>query len=116
MVAMPVAAHHARIVLTTAASRDEAERIGRTLVEEHLAACATILPSATSIYRWEGNIESTSEALLLLKTETTRLDDLERRLNALHSYTTPEFLVLNVEAGSPAYLAWLADCLREPGA
>ncbi len=98
----------ARIVLTTAASRDEAERLANTLVEERLAACATLIPGAQSIYRWEGKIESSAETLLLLKTIDGRLAELEARLHALHSYTTPEFLVLQVDAGSRAYLEWLA--------
>ena len=101
----------ARIVLTTAASREEAERLANTLVEERLAACATLVAGAQSIYRWEGKIESSAETLLLLKTEASRLAELEARLHALHSYTTPEFLVLRVDAGSRAYLEWLAACL-----
>jgi len=103
----------ARIVLTTAASPDEAARLGRTLVEERLAACVTIVPAAQSIYRWKDQIESTVETLLLLKTEVDRLLALEARLVELHSYETPEFLVLAVEAGSQSYLAWLHTCLHE---
>lgn len=101
----------ARIVLTTVGSREEAERLANTLVEERLAACATLVAGAQSIYRWEGKIESSAETLLLLKTEASRLAELEARLHALHSYTTPEFLVLRVDAGSRAYLDWLAACL-----
>ena len=93
----------ARIVLTSAASREEAERLARTLVEERLAACATLIPGAQSIYRWEGKIESSAETLLLLKTEAGRLAEIEARLHALHSYTAPEFLVLRVDAGSRPY-------------
>lgn len=103
----------ARIVLTTAASAEEAARLGRALVEERLAACATILPGAQSIYRWKEQIESTSEVLLLLKTEVDRLSALEARLHELHSYEVPEFLVLAVESGSQLYLAWLRACLRD---
>jgi len=103
----------ARIVLTTATSAEEAARLGRALVEERLAACATILPGAQSIYRWKEQIESTAEVLLLLKTEVDRLAALEARLHELHSYETPEFLVLAVESGSQLYLAWLHGCLHE---
>jgi len=112
MIAMLETAANARIVLTTAPTREEAERLGRSLVEERLAACATLLPGAQSIYRWEGKIESTPETLLLLKTEAGRLEELEARIHALHSYATPEFLVLRVDAGSRAYLDWLSECLR----
>ncbi|MGH9560542.1 MAG: divalent-cation tolerance protein CutA, partial [Terracidiphilus sp.] len=97
----------ARIVLTTVVSAEEAERLGRVLVEERLAACATILPGVQSIYHWKDKIESSGECMLLLKTAIDRIPELEARLNVLHSYETPEFLVLAVEAGSHAYLAWL---------
>jgi periplasmic divalent cation tolerance protein len=97
----------ARIVLTTTASPEEAAILGRRLVEERLAACATLIPAAQSIYRWQGAIESASETLLLLKTAATQLAALEARLHELHSYQTPEFLVLTIDSASQAYLAWL---------
>lgn len=101
----------ARIVLTTAADAEEAGRLGRTLVEERLAACVTLVAAVQSIYQWEGQIESANEYLLLLKTTQDKLAPLEARLHELHSYKTPEFLVLPVEAGSHAYLDWLQKCL-----
>ena len=110
---MPEATHTARIVLTTASSTEEAKRLGRALVEERLVACTTILPAAHSIYRWQGQIDSSDEALLLLKTTVVKLSALEARLHELHSYQTPEFLVLSVDSGSHAYLEWLNECLRE---
>ncbi len=103
-----------RIVLTTAANPEEARHLGRTLVEEHLAACATLIPSVESIYPWEGKIESANETVLLLKTESARLPSLEARLHALHSYKTPEFLVLPVESGSQDYLEWMRSHLHRP--
>lgn len=104
---MPHADPDARVVLTTAADPDEAARLARTLVEEGLAACATLLPGAQSIYRWEGKVESASEVVLLIKTSAQQLPALEARLHAMHSYQTPEFLVLAVESGSARYLDWL---------
>ncbi len=106
-------ADQARIVLTTAASRQEAERLARTLVEEKLAACVTLVPGADSIYRWEGRVESSAEILLLIKTTVECLAALETRLHELHSYQTPEFLVLHVEAGSQTYLRWLKENVRK---
>ena len=103
----------ARIVLTTTANPNEAARLGRILVEEHLAACATFIPAVQSIYRWQGAIESSSETLLLLKTAPDQLPALEARLLQLHSYQTPEFLVLTADASQP-YLDWLQDSLRHP--
>jgi len=65
---MPETEPQAKIVLTTCATPDEAARLGRTLVEERLAACATLIPAVHSIYRWQGQVESATETLLLLKT------------------------------------------------
>jgi periplasmic divalent cation tolerance protein len=110
---MPEPAPTARIVLTTAGQPEEAARMGRTLVEERLAACATLIPAAQSIYRWKGQIETAQETLLVLKTEADRLPALEARLKEIHSYETPEYLVLAVESGSHSYLEWLQACLRE---
>lgn len=103
-----------RIVLTTAASGDEARTLARTLVAERLAACATIIPTVESIYRWEGKLECTRETLLLVKTAVPQLPALQSRLLALHSYQTPEFLVLPVESGSDGYLLWVRTSLEQP--
>jgi periplasmic divalent cation tolerance protein len=108
---MPEKSCPARIVLTTAASPEEARMLGRTLVEEQLAACATMIPAVESIYRWKGNLESSSETMLFLKTGVDQLASLETRLRQLHSYEVPEFLVLPVEAGSRAYLDWMLGSL-----
>ena len=102
----------ARVVLTTEATPEEAERLGRTLVEERLGACATMIPTVQSIYRWEGRVETSGEILMLLKTVADQLPALEARLIELHSYQTPEFLVLRVEAGSQPYLDWIESSLR----
>jgi len=109
---MPGPTPNARIVLTTAASPEEANRLARTLVEERLAACVTLIPAVQSIYRWKGEIESATETLLLLKTGGEQLEALETRLHQLHSYQTPEFLVLPVETGSSSYLDWLQSALQ----
>lgn len=109
---MPEAPVSARVVLSTAASPEEAARIGRTLVEERLAACATLVPGVQSIYPWEGAIESSVETLLLLKTSAGQIAALETRLHELHSYETPEFIVLDVDSGSRGYLSWLEAWLH----
>jgi periplasmic divalent cation tolerance protein len=103
----------ARIVLTTVTDAAEAERLARALVQERLAACATLLPGVQSIYHWEGEVESATEILLLIKTGADQVTALEERLRSLHSYQTPEFLVLKVETGSPSYLEWMQSNLRK---
>jgi periplasmic divalent cation tolerance protein len=94
-------------VYVTAGSVAEAERIGRALVEERLAACANILPGMRSIYRWEGKVEEASEAVLVLKTARTTLAALTARVTALHSYELPCVVALPIEAGNADYLAWI---------
>jgi len=102
----------ARVVLTTAGSIDEARSLASALVEERLAACCTLLPAVESIYRWQGKVEKAAETLLLIKTTAERIAALQERMHELHSYETPEFLVLPVESGSAAYLDWLAACVK----
>jgi periplasmic divalent cation tolerance protein len=111
---MPETTPPARIVLTTVANPEEAEQLARTLVEERLAACATLVPAVHSIYRWQGEVESATETLLLIKTAPEQLAALEARLHELHSYETPEFLVLKADAASQPYLEWLHASLRQP--
>jgi len=98
-----------RLVLSTAGSRDEAERIAHALVDAQLAACVNIVPGLHSIYRWQGNVESADEVLLLIKTTADNLERVESALRAAHSYDVPEFLVLTPESASEPYLRWLLE-------
>ena len=100
------------IVLTTLDARTDAAAFARVLVNERLAACVNVLPPMTSIYRWKGAVEEDSEQQLLIKTTSDRVVALEARFHELHPYEVPEFLVLAVSAGSPAYLEWLGESLR----
>lgn len=98
-----------QLCLTTCPNIDLAEKIARTLVEEHLAACVNILPPVRSIYRWHGQIESADERLLLIKTRTQDYPAIERRIRALHSYELPEVIAVPIVNGLPAYLSWLEN-------
>ncbi|MEE8449703.1 MAG: divalent-cation tolerance protein CutA [Thermodesulfobacteriota bacterium] len=100
------------VVLTTAGTKEEAERIGKTLVKESLAACINVIFPLTSIFSWEGRIEQAEEALLLMKTKRTLYEKLETRLKQLHSYQTPEVIALPVIFGSPEYLKWVSEICR----
>jgi len=97
----------ARIVFMTAPSAGIASDIVRTLVEEGVIACGNIVPGVTSIYEWQGALEQTAEALVVMKTVVGRLEQLEQRVNALHPYDVPELLAVAVSEGNPPYLAWL---------
>ena len=111
---MTVPANDVRLILTTASSRDEAEQIARSLVDERLAACVNVIPGLTSIYRWKGETETADELLLLIKTSAANLDRLEAALRRLHSYEVPEFLVLTPESASEPYLNWLLQSTSPP--
>jgi len=95
------------VVLMTAANRSEAGRIAEMLVSTRLAACVQILPEIQSVYRWQGEVMRESEALLLAKTTKDKFDDLDRAVREIHSYETPEIVVLPVIAVSGPYLEWL---------
>jgi periplasmic divalent cation tolerance protein len=100
------------VVLVTTPTPERAAEIARALVEEKLAACGNVLPAVRSIYRWEGKVQDDQEALLVLKSTRDRFGALRDRVLALHPYQVPEVIALPVEAGSAAYLAWIAGETR----
>ena len=101
-----------RIALTTAGSMDEAQELANALVERRLAACVNLIPNLTSIYRWQGAIEETSEVLLLIKTTAEQVAAVEAAVRELHSYEVPEFVALGVESGSQPYVDWLLSSVK----
>ena len=98
-----------RVVLITAPDREVGEKLARSLVEAKLAACVSLLPGVTSIYRWEGEIERSEETLLVIKTTADRVTDLTRCAVELHPYDVPEVIALPVDGGHKPYLDWVAD-------
>jgi periplasmic divalent cation tolerance protein len=103
------------VVLVTAPSEGLALEIGRTLVDERLAACVSVVPGLTSIYQWEGRREETAEALLLIKTRPEGYAALQRRVLELHPYSVPEVLGLPVAEGAPAYVQWVRESIPIEG-
>lgn len=100
------------LVYITAGSAQEAERIGRALVDEGLAACVNVLGGMRSIYRWKGGVETADEVAFLAKTRRDLVAALTDRVAALHSYEVPCVVVLPVVGGHGAYLDWLRDAVR----
>ncbi len=100
------------VVLTTVPGDGTGEALARQLVEERLAACASLHAEMVSIYRWKGQLEREPERQLVIKTSRDRVAALEARLKALHAYDVPEFLVLPVEGASEAYRAWVVEQTR----
>jgi periplasmic divalent cation tolerance protein len=95
------------IVFVTAGNEEEAAKIGRTLVEERLGACANIVPRIRSIYRWKGEIYDEQECLIIIKTRTSLFPALEKRVKELHSYEVPEIVSFPVARGLPQYIEWV---------
>jgi periplasmic divalent cation tolerance protein len=102
------------VVLSSVGSAEDAERIARALVERRLAACVNVVPGLVSVYRWKGAVERDEERLLVIKTRRDRFDALREAIASLHPYEVPELVALPVEAGNPAYLAWLDAAVAEP--
>ncbi len=94
-------------VYMTASSGEEADRIASALVEERLATCVNILGGIRSVYRWNGVVVGDSEVALIAKTRAALFDALAARVRALHSYEVPCIVSWPIEAGNPAYLAWI---------
>lgn len=95
------------IVLTTWPASSDAGAFARTLVEERLAACVSVLAEMQSTYRWKDAIATDAERQVLIKTTEARLGELEARLRELHPYEIPEFLVIRGDGTSDGYLAWV---------
>ena len=102
-----------RQVTTTLPDRDAAHRIGRRLVEERLAACAQVVGPVSSVYRWQGEVESAGEWYCHLKTTASRVEALIARVRELHPYDTPEIVALPVTEGDAAYLRWIAESVAD---
>jgi periplasmic divalent cation tolerance protein len=94
-------------VYITARDQSEALVIGRTLVEERLAACINILPAMTSVYWWQGELEQSSEAVLIAKTKQHLVPELVDRVKRLHSYACPCVVAWPLQAGHQPYLDWI---------
>jgi periplasmic divalent cation tolerance protein len=103
------------LLYVTAPNRDEALRIGRVIVEERLAACANVFDGMTSVYHWQGQLEESAEAVLILKTRRDLASNAVDRVRSLHPYDTPAILVLPIDGGSQPFLDWIAaETVQQP--
>jgi periplasmic divalent cation tolerance protein len=96
-------------ITTTSSTREEAERLAQALVERRLSGCVQIIGPVRSIYRWQGAVERADEWILLIKTGRDAYAAVEAAIRELHSYECPEIIATPIEAGSAAYLEWLAE-------
>lgn len=99
------------LILTTVGTEADARTIARTLVEEHLCACAQI-ERIESVYRWEGQVCQEDEWRLWFKTAPDRAAQLQTRLHALHPYALPALYTLQPASVWPAFAQWVHDETR----
>jgi periplasmic divalent cation tolerance protein len=99
----------ALLVLVTVPDPDTGARIGRTLVEERLAACVNVLSGLRSLYTWEGKVCDETEALCIVKTRRSLFGRLRERMTALHPYQVPEIIGFELAEGNAAYLRWILE-------
>jgi periplasmic divalent cation tolerance protein len=100
------------MLYTTFPSLVEAEKAGKTLVEDRLAACVNILPGMISHYRWEGAIERAEEAVMLIKTRASLAETVRAAVKTSHPYETPAILVLPIESVDETYFGWIMDSTK----
>ena len=96
------------VVLATAPSKDVALDLARALVDRRLAACVNVV-AATSVFRWEGEVQQEDEHLMVIKTRRTYVDDIKDLFSEMHPNDLPELIALEVEDGSAEYLKWVRD-------
>jgi periplasmic divalent cation tolerance protein len=99
-------------IYVTASGSEEARRIGRALVEAHLAACANVIDRVTSVYWWRGEVQEDDEAVLIAKTREDLVDDLTAKVKELHSYECPCVVALPVTGGNADFLDWIESETR----
>ncbi len=97
------------IIYCTVPNEFSANLIATTLVEENLAACVNIVPSVTSVYKWNEKAQEDKELLLIIKTRQERFNDVEMKIKELHEYTIPEIVAIPIIQGSEEYQNWIVD-------
>ena len=88
--------------------------IGESLVASRLAAAVNLIPGVTSFYRWRGEVQTSREVTLVIKTSTARCSEVEEQVRAMHPYELPGILALSVTDGSPDYLQWIGKQTSAP--
>jgi len=96
-------------VLTTLPDRDRALELASALVKARLAACASVQAGCTSVYRWQGALETADEVTLMVKTTSACYPALEAAIRARHPYELPEIVAVPVTRGLPGYLQWVGN-------
>lgn len=95
------------VIFVTVGTREEAEVIADVLLEQYKAVCVNIIPAIDSHFRWEDKLETAQEALLIIKTRASLVEEVTTLVKTVHSYDVPEVIALPIIGGNPEYLAWI---------
>ncbi|MFH1678062.1 MAG: divalent-cation tolerance protein CutA [Candidatus Omnitrophota bacterium] len=100
------------IILITCANKREAKKISGELVQQKLAACVNVVDKITSIFWWQGKIDSAAELLLIAKSKKSLMPRIIKLVKSLHSYKVPEIIALPIVAGNDDYIKWINESVR----
>ncbi|XP_050837072.1 protein CutA [Serinus canaria] len=97
------------VAFVTCLNEHIARDIARAIMDRRLAACVSILPKSSSLYFWKGELEESTEILLLVKTRTSKIGELSNYVRSIHPFEIPEIISLPIDQGNPAYLQWMEE-------
>ncbi|CAN5187907.1 divalent-cation tolerance protein CutA [soil metagenome] len=102
-----------KMLYVTTRNRDEARRIGEIIVKERLCACVNIINNMESVYWWDGQIQSNTESILIVKTTGSFVDSITDRIKKMHSYDVPCVISLPLSPGegNREYIEWIEECV-----
>ena len=101
------------VIFVTCASKEEAAKIAKNLLDERLIACANIIEGVSSFFWWKGKVDRAKEALVIIKTAGKNFDKVRKRIKKLHSYEVPEIIAVPITAGESSYLKWIDESIKK---
>lgn len=102
------------VVYATVPDIATAKDIATVVVENRVAACVNILPTMHSIYRWQGQVNTDDEVVMIIKTRDSLSENVVQEVRTRHPYDVPAIMVLPVTSGNPDFLNWIALETRSP--
>ncbi|ORX76782.1 divalent ion tolerance protein [Basidiobolus meristosporus CBS 931.73] len=103
-----------RAIFVTCPNEEIAKKLSRGLLTEKLVACINVIPKVTSMYWWDGEIEESTEVLLMMKTAADKVENVIQHVNENHPYDVPEVISIKIDDGSKEYMNWVTDSVRKP--